>query len=133
MKTYIAGRWHDKEKISQIMDQYENKGFTITHRWNEYEADPKNKLEDMAVKDIDAVRESDVVLVIMDDSDYIYRGTFTEIGAAIALRKDLIVYCPDEKAFCRTNCFFHHPHIQHCETMAQVDELMMKLKNKKES
>jgi len=131
MKVYIAGKWNDKDKIGSIMDDYEKKGFIITHRWNEYEADPNNKLGDMAAKDINAIQESDIVLVIMDDSVYEYRGTFTEMGAAIALKKDLIVYCPNEKAFCKTNCFFHHPHIQHCKTMKHANDIMMELFNKK--
>jgi hypothetical protein len=69
----------------------------------------------------------------MDDPDYSYRGTFTEIGASLALKKPLVVVCPDDekKHSCTTNCFFHHPNIMQVQTLEEAMNIVRTLQEAK--
>jgi len=118
MKIYVAGKWHDKEKIQGYMNDLKELGHEITHDWTTYESDPNNSFQDMADRDIDGVMNADVLVVIMDDDKYPYRATFTELGVAYATKKmrqdyKIFILCPswphvDEKdrPYYSTNCFF---------------------------
>jgi len=132
MKVYIAGKFDDKEKIRKYMDQVENLGHKITHDWTNFEVknDPDNLLggdgenmSESAKYDINGVKECDVMIVVMEDKDYPYRGTFTELGCALGLEKTIVIWCPNPKASCRTNCFFYHPSILHVDHWEQVLEV----------
>lgn len=78
----------------------------------------------MAILDINGVKECDILIVWMDDKEYPYRGTWTEIGAALAL--DLPIYLitnnvvPNELSSWK-NTFFHHSNII---VIATIDEMM---------
>jgi len=124
MKFYIGGMWNDKPHIQQCIAALRSMGHILTHDWTTYEADPTNKLANCAVRDIDGVRQADVVIAIMNDSKYAYRGTFTELGCALALNKHIIIVCGHQDAYCRTNCFFHHPDIAHVDTFEQCISLL---------
>lgn len=72
------------------------RGFGVTHNWTR--VDPHPPLSSRAVHqtacatlDIAGVRGADAVLVIMDDPDHDYTGTYCEIGAAVALDKNVII------------------------------------------
>lgn len=134
-KLYVAGKWGNKEKINKVIKELVKKGYTITHNWTKVEGQEYDKTsKEQTLKhnrccaslDVDAVKEADCVLAIMDDPDYAYRGTFCEIGVALGQEKKIIVYCPHEKAQCKTNCFFHHPSIEHYsdlnEAVTHLDE-----------
>ena len=56
----------------------------------------------------------------MFDKDYAYRGTFTELGCAIGRNKTIIIVCPGkDDYYCQTNCFYHHPLINHVESVEE--------------
>lgn len=126
IKLYIAGKWDDKEIIREHMNQMESFGYQITHDWTKNESLTRNidDLSNFAKLDIDGVINADIVLVIMTDKTYTYRGTFTELGASIATGKKIVIYCPDKDSYCCTNCFFHHPNIQHFEQWDEVLKFM---------
>jgi len=135
MKVYVAGKFTDKEKIRGYMDELEKLGHTITHDWTSfkptYDEDDlfmgdENQGEDMeqsAIHNIQGIRDADAVVCIMEDKKYAYRGTFTELGCAIGLKKEIILMCPEPDAICRTNCFFHHPDITRVDYWTQVLEI----------
>jgi len=110
-KCYVAGKFSDSEKIQNIQKDLREIGYTITHDWTTKNTGLSPK--ECATLDIEGVKQSHLLFVLMDDNQYSYRGTFTEIGCAIGLNKKIIVVCPEERAICRTNCFFHHPSIKH--------------------
>lgn len=117
MKFYVGGKWSEKEFIRSLMDRLEQLGHTSTHDWTKYEANPENKLADCAFKDIQGVQQADVVLAYFSDPKYAYRGTFTELGAGLALGKRVVVITAnvgpaDPNPYYMTNCFFHHPIIE---------------------
>jgi hypothetical protein len=66
----------------------------------------------------------------MDDSEYVYRGTFFELGASITrdmhsnVKRTIIISTPGKKTFAKTLCFFHHPNIIHVEKMENILEII---------
>lgn len=126
MRIYVAGKWDDKVPIQQVMGYLVSMGHTITHDWTRFEVGTNphinifdsrpHHLQHLSISaqlDIDGVRHADLVLVLMTDSKYAYRGSFSELGCALGLGKPIVMVCPDPNAYCRSNCFFHHPSIIH--------------------
>ena len=130
MKLYVAGSWNEKENMNNHMEYFKSLGHTITHNWAKYEADLKKSKSVMAVKDINGVIEADAYIGMYTNKDHIYRGSFTELGAAIAIKKlhkkdyKIFVLCPEKDANVKSCVFFNHPYIQHFITM---EELVKKL------
>uniref|UniRef100_A0A6C0EK87 Nucleoside deoxyribosyltransferase n=1 Tax=viral metagenome TaxID=1070528 RepID=A0A6C0EK87_9ZZZZ len=113
MKLYIAGKWYDGKKIQNKMKELVALGHTITHDWTTSETtytSAEFRMREDAISDINGVKNADVVIAIVDDNDYPYRGTSHEIGAALALGKPVMLYCPQPlvSAWCQT-CFSRHP------------------------
>ena len=125
LRIYIAGKWSDKDTIKKYMNQLQKVGHTITHDWTSYESNVENKKSDMAFKDVQGVAFADVLIVVMTDPKYQYRGSFTELGVALGLLKDVYIICSDDNSDCKTNVFFHHPSIVHVKSW---DECLSKLK-----
>ena len=132
-KVYIAGKWSEKEKLQEKMKDLKDLGFEITHDWTTFEADPNNSLQSMANHDVDGVINADMYIGIFDDEKYPYRGTFTELGVALATKKrrpeyKIYAVCPsyfeDKKAYCLTNCFFSASGIEY---VASWEEMLRRL------
>lgn len=124
-KIYIAGKWHEKTKLQNCMKDIKNLGHTITHDWTTFEADPNNSKQSMANHDIAGVMSADMYIGLFDDVKYPYRGTFTELGVALAEQRNnpsykIYIICPtyftDKSAYCITNCFFHSSGIEYIES-----------------
>lgn len=122
-RVYVAGKFNDRLRIHQLItDEFSTDRFRITHDWTQTEDQVSPSVA--ALKDIEGVIHADVIVVIMDDPRYSYRGTFTEIGAALALRKRIMIYCPVEDSEAKTNCFFHHPRIEHFNSLDHLLETL---------
>lgn len=128
IKLFVSGKWSDKEKVHQQIRELESMGCLITHDWTQVEQSNRDSkaLGEYAAYDINGVTQSNIHVVLMEDPEYAYRGTFTEIGAALALGKRVILMCPFEEGYCTTNVFFHHPRIEHVKTWDEVKELIQK-------
>ena len=134
-KVYLAGKWSEKEKVQEKMRDLNDLGYAITHNWTTFEADPNNSLQSMANHDVDGVINADMYIGVFDDEKYPYRGTFTELGVALATKKrrpgyKIYAVCPsyfgDKKAYCQTNCFFHASGIEY---IASWEEMLQCLCN----
>lgn len=119
-KIYLAGKFHD-ERMPSRMAMLIEKGFHITHDWTINKDVP---LVEAAILDINGVKECDIIIAVMDDEMYNYRGTFTEIGCAIALNKRIIIVNPNKDALCADLCFYHHPQIEHCGSFTEAYSLI---------
>ena len=119
-KVYLAGKFHDEQMPSR-MAMLIKKGFHITHDWTIDKDVPMRKA---AVLDINGVKECDIIIAIMDDETYSYRGTFTEIGCAIALDKRIIIVNTNDDSECTNLCFYHHPQIEHCGSFTEACSLI---------
>ena len=125
MKIYVSGKYDNKPTIKKIIIQLQSLGHTITHDWTMTDVKTElqnNKDHDVypkyAINDVIGVTQARLLIAIMDDPEYAYRGTFTEIGVALGQRaKDkhmgIWIFCPHHNAVARTNPFFHHPYIVH--------------------
>ena len=143
IKVYVAGGWKFRAKIKEIMELLnEYQEFEVISGWIDRENGDfsPSALASDAHFDFKEISESDVVFVVMTDPKYAYRGSFTEIGYAIGIKRPVIVWCDgairkqtvvhdvesDEKEsvdveythYCMTNVFFHHKEI------IQVDSLV---------
>jgi nucleoside 2-deoxyribosyltransferase len=130
MKIYLAGKYADRVKLGVKRDELRCLGHSITHDWMTYESSGPNtpeKLGEFAKFDIDGVMQSDVVVQVLDDPEYAYRGTFTELGAAIASNKYIVMVLPAGEMKCKENVFCYHPAIHHVETWEGAKTILQRL------
>ena len=141
MSVYVAGKWGDSEKISKKIRELEKLGISITLNWTKCKEENCNKEQQLiaddtlynepfdnkelnpvkhrkelqrdAEEEINAVRDANYIIAIMDDPEYTYRGTFTEVGASLGLNKTVFIYNPNEQSRCMTNCFYWHKNCRH--------------------
>jgi hypothetical protein len=104
-KVYVAGAFDNKNVIRLIMQMLvKTCHCTITHDWTAPRApieetpggSPLQQLQRIewgkdGANDLKGVRDADFLVVIYDDLTYSYRGTCTELGAALGLGKPVIV------------------------------------------
>ena len=126
VKIYVAGKFQDKMEIHAKMQRLREMGHEITYDWTSFESEHGDvaKMRASAAADISGVADAELCVFLMTDPGYAYRGTFTELGAALALQKRCIVVCPEVGAYCATNCFFHHPEIRHVGHWDRVVEML---------
>ena len=128
LKVYVAGKWGDRERILKRIREVEAMGYEITYVWP---LDEHASFENAARNEINAVKRCDIFIAIMDDPDYSYRGTFTELGCALGLGKTVFVVSPplptygmgeSETYQCASNCFYKHPSIIHFDHWSRALE-----------
>lgn len=152
MNVYVAGKWGDSESISQKIKEIEELGINITLNWTKCKEENCNKEQQLIADDtvynaylnpvkhqnelrrdageeIDGVRRADIVIAIMDDPEYTYRGTFTEVGASLGLDKRVLIYNPNEQSRCMTNCFYWHENCRHYKDWEELKSYVQKVKN----
>jgi hypothetical protein len=124
VKIYVAGKWANKPDIQSKMAQFESLGHKITHNWTLSETTMSpgaERLRRDACNDIQGVVDADVLVVVMDDEKYVYRGTFCEIGCALGTNTLVIVYCPNpNETLAARVCFYHHKDIVHYDDWKDV-------------
>jgi hypothetical protein len=120
--VYLAGEFHSPlipkyyERLSSI------EGVKITHNWTLERDKPR---EEAAQFDIEGVCSCHIFLAVMDNPTYPYRGTFTELGAALALGKPILLVSPETPYIdASSNCFFWHPSIFHLSSFEAAERLL---------
>lgn len=126
INVYIAGSFSQRKKIYRKMKLLENLGFTIAFKWPLY---PHMSLDEAAEKEIKGIETCDLFIACFTDPNplYEYRGTFTELGAALAFKKPIFLIEEENgngkrglsesvEPYYKSNCFFHHPDIRCCST-----------------
>ena len=88
MKIYLAGKFSIKKEIGQLGDELEKYGIGITTKWWDIEQkDAVNRSNEESIsvgtKELSGIVNADAVVAIIDDKDYGYRGTLTELGIAL--------------------------------------------------
>jgi len=121
MKIFIGGSFNNRVEVRKYMDKAIALGHVITHDWTSVVTQPDSASRARTAKiDQEAVKDADVAIFIMDDPNYPYRGTFTELGMSIAYGKNIIIVNPLEKIAAMTNVYYHHPSIIHVKTWDDV-------------
>lgn len=112
LKFYLAGKYDDRVKLNGYIQQLQLNGYEVTHNWTIVDPTLVND-ETRSELDIEGVTNADWVIFMMTDPEYVYRGTFTELGAALALKKKIIIVNPNPKAYCTTNIFYKDRRVAH--------------------
>ena len=133
-KVYVAGAWHRKPQVKALMQVIEEKCWsTVTHDWTQiedriYEDDEKElaRSRECAALDVQGVRDANFVVVLMDQEEYSYRGSFCELGVALGSEKPVYVLCDKDWRSMKAAevVFFHHPNVIHVQSQV---ELLIKL------
>lgn len=84
MRVYVAAPWTRKEDARAAAELLEREGLEITEKWWDHsETTDPVELEDQAVKDVDGVERSDVLLLLnLEKSE----GKAVETGIALGRR-----------------------------------------------
>jgi nucleoside 2-deoxyribosyltransferase len=114
MKIYLAGKWEERERIGEYAKRLESTGHTITWRWFDHEI-PGAVPEQCAVLDKWGVEHADVCIYIFE-REKAYKGTYTELGMAIAFNKRMILV---GNAADR-NVFAHYPLVERVKTFDEA-------------
>src|SRR5438552_827215 len=113
VRLHVAGAWHARARIRDVMTALEaTRRFRVTFDWTTADCA-------VAVADLRGVQQADVVLGWFEDAANPYRDAWTEVGAALALDKPVLLYCPwrdtlpclQHPASALSNVFFHHPRV----------------------
>ncbi len=108
MKIYVAGKWTNKERVSQIMRILESHGHEITFDWTAFES---NDFREGAIEDMRAIKRADAFYLVVSED---MKGAWTEFGAALAL--GLPCYVQHEGTYCN-NIFLSHPLVKRAFTL----------------
>jgi hypothetical protein len=125
MRIYLCGRYSRRDELRAIREQLVADGHVVTSRWldtewNETEregqvyssAAPPAYRQQHAVADMEDVAACDLLIAFTEPPRSGGRGgRHVEFGAALALRKRLMV------VGCRENLFCHHPRVEFYETL----------------
>jgi hypothetical protein len=139
-KVYVAGCFDDYLEIRKIQQILMTYGYEISYDWTIRAEKTINErmdgnvpsrtpeiLKEEALFDMNGVYKADWTLFIITKKDYVYRGTFCELGASIMrdilhdkIGHTIILSNKNEETYAKTLCFYHHPHIVHVNTIDEA-------------
>ena len=122
MRVYVAGKFSEKKQAHSVMCQVRSLGHEVTYDWTQFsEERTPQSMQRAANLDLQGVLDADAVLALLTDPSYTYRGTFFELGAALATGKRVLVVCaaPDTSQCC-TTCFYFANGIEHYATVTDA-------------
>ena len=107
---YMIGKFSTKDDIAKRIKIVEDMGLKVTHNWTLKENWTCPKSEQVE-NDIKGVIDADIVIAIINNPNYHYRGSFSEIGAAIASGKTVYLITDNCEKGSVTHCFLSHKNI----------------------
>lgn len=124
-QVYLAGAFNNKEKLRKIVLGLQHARCELVSRWMDRETPSPEHRQECADQDLQAIRKCDFLVAIMDHLEYLYCGTFTEIGFALGVGKTVIILCPGTLRphkqwgdfLCQTNPFLWASHIHRVSTV----------------
>jgi len=130
-KVFVAGKYADRLLLREKMLILQKLGYVITYDWSLIDCDNKNTTlskQDIAMMDVVGVKKCDILVIILDDKDYTYRGTMVELGIAIGLNKKIFVVVTNEAhKTLMTNIYLHYKNNLHI--FNSWNELLEKMTN----
>lgn len=122
-KLYIAGKWFDRQRLGEIIDLFaKSDEYQITHDWTKEEVPSvrtRKINQRFAFLDLEGVRQADLVIADLTDPEYMYRGTWTEIGCALSRRKPVITVGPRPKG----PIFYDASNVKHVDSWVDLIDL----------
>lgn len=117
MKIYVAGKYQEREIISQLMRALERQGHTITCDWTSHVYATPEVHASYCVDDCKGVQDCELYLGIFQHP-FRYRGALVELGIALGLSKKIIIVGHAED-----DCIFMlHPDIKRINYIAEIPE-----------
>lgn len=109
-RFYLATRKDRSEQAAPLLEALKAQGWECTFEWAAQDSSSIEGYRELAVKELAGIQEADVLIVMLPGG----YGTHVEIGAALALRKKVILHAPDRKTLeTPYACVFHyHPGIK---------------------
>ena len=128
MKFYVAAFVEEKERVQAIYQRLRALGHSITVDWTvpldlsdeERDRHPE-RVGEVAIRDMDGVRECDVFILLSDPPDG--KAKYAELGGAIMLR--LVSGRPSFFVMgeqTHHSVFFYHPEVHRVRTLEDVLE-----------
>jgi len=104
---YLSTRKDRLDEAAPLLDALKANGWKQTFAWVDQDAHNPREYADIAQAELAGVRGADVLIVLLPGGF----GTHVEIGAALALGKQVILHAPDRKTLDTPYpCVFHyHP------------------------
>jgi nucleoside 2-deoxyribosyltransferase len=138
IKVYVAGSWTDRMNMKHHITRFSNLGYEITHDWTESEkqhVDTRSIDQQCycATLDINGVKDADVVVAIMDNPKYAYRGLNCEMGCALGLDIPVLIYNPNPSSYCSTNVFYWHGGVSRFIDLDELIESLSVIKSRNSS
>jgi len=139
MSVYLAGKYSDIEGIRENIEKIRSNGIEISYDWTIRAERNKNQLrlgEDLgsdAEEDIKGVMNAEWTIIMMTDKEYVYRGSFCELGASLSRdirkgkRRTIII--SEDGVSASSCCFYYHPGVIHCNKIEEAIEI---IRNNKE-
>jgi nucleoside 2-deoxyribosyltransferase len=90
IQFYLATRLENIETAKAVIETLQSRGLVCTYDWTTHGpvwAGGKERLEEVAIKELGGVFDADVVIVILPGG----RGTHVEMGFAMGLGKPIIL------------------------------------------
>lgn len=122
MNIYVATKFEDGHFAKKVMAQLREQGHTITHDWTNENSEGLEGEElaayllKCANADLKGVQDCDLLLLLNHPHG---KGMFTELGFAIALKKQILVVRPKVAH----NIFFHMEKTARVETIEEALKL----------
>lgn len=91
MNFYISTGWQDRQRARTLAGILTSWGHKQTYDWTHTDELGTLRFPEIAETEIDAVARADVLIVLLPGE----RGTHTELGAALALDKPVILWMGD--------------------------------------
>lgn len=109
-KAYVASGLENIEEALRIISFLRSFGVENTYDWTSHgPAWPlgRDRVAEVSRAELDGVAAADFVVVRLPGG----RGTHVEMGAALALRRPVVIYGGKEKFLVDKDCcaFYHHP------------------------
>lgn len=115
MKVYVAGKYEDKKRCSEVMQLLRDEGDLITCDWTHHKYEDKQYPMRYCQDDMKGVEECEVFVGVFIDK-LEYAGSLVEFGMALILRKQVVVV-----GHGIDHCIFtHHPSIINVENVGEL-------------
>jgi len=132
--VYVAGGFSFLKRVSSITKQIHALHYcTVVSHWIERVNcdNTPAALRNDATEDLKELQCADILVIVMEDPTYAYRGSFTELGFALGKKLPVILICPGSHApvtstevtyshYCMTNVFYHAKGIKHVNSVEEA-------------
>jgi nucleoside 2-deoxyribosyltransferase len=113
LKFYVASSFQNINQVQIITNELIQYGWQLTYDWTlNKRANSIEELQRIGSLEKTAIEDSDLVIIVLPGG----KGTHVELGLAIAGKKKIILYSPNEKIMDAetSTTFYHLPEIEKC-------------------